>query len=95
MKREWKTKWVKALTSGKYKQGDGNLKHNERFCCLGVLRELGPKEQRTQVCENIEYLTGPQLAIYGLMHNEQKALGQLNDDQVPFEVIAGLINEAL
>ena len=40
-------KWVKALLSGKYKQGQGLLKlkqtdHNNaiRHCCLGVLCEL-------------------------------------------------------
>ncbi len=38
-------KWVKALRSGKYKQGQGLLKqkdHNNviRHCCLGVLCEL-------------------------------------------------------
>jgi len=38
-------KWIKALRSGKYKQGKGYLKQftskNEpRHCCLGVLCEL-------------------------------------------------------
>lgn len=38
-------RWVKALRSGKYKQGRNNLRslHNE-FCCLGVLCELAVKE---------------------------------------------------
>jgi hypothetical protein len=38
-------KWIKALQSGKYKQGEGYLKQinsrgKTRHCCLGVLCEL-------------------------------------------------------
>jgi hypothetical protein len=45
MKKDIAKKWVKALRSGKYKQGKGYLKQftskNEpRHCCLGVLCEL-------------------------------------------------------
>ena len=29
-------KWVKALRSGKYRQGRGSLKWDGRYCCLGV-----------------------------------------------------------
>ena len=29
------------MRSGKYKQGTGNLKRNNLFCCLGVLVEIG------------------------------------------------------
>ena len=32
-------KWVRALRSGKYKQGRDYLKEGERYCCLGVLQE--------------------------------------------------------
>lgn len=36
-----KQKWVKALRSGKYKQGRGMLRNNDNeFCCLGVLCDL-------------------------------------------------------
>lgn len=45
MRREIAKKWVKALRSGKYKQGRSNLKQfnqkgEPRHCCLGVLCEL-------------------------------------------------------
>jgi hypothetical protein len=46
MKKEVAKKWVKALRSGKYKQGDGCLKQTDTkknktyHCCLGVLCEL-------------------------------------------------------
>lgn len=32
--------WVAALRSGKYKQGVGGLRRDDRFCCLGVLCEI-------------------------------------------------------
>ena len=30
-------KWLKALRSGEYKQGEGALRNRNRFCCLGVM----------------------------------------------------------
>ena len=43
-------KWVKALRSGKYKQGRGVLKHNREnktfHCCLGVLCEIYNDQMR-------------------------------------------------
>lgn len=40
-----KTKWIKALRSGKYTQGQGSLKSSDdpktaTFCCLGVLADI-------------------------------------------------------
>jgi hypothetical protein len=32
--------WVAALRSGDYKQGRGQLRKNDRYCCLGVLCDL-------------------------------------------------------
>jgi hypothetical protein len=41
MKQELKEKWIAALRSGKYKQGQGLLRSaNDRYCCLGVLCEV-------------------------------------------------------
>ena len=46
MKKKNATKWVKALRSGKFKQGCGWLVHDycganeRRHCCLGVLAEI-------------------------------------------------------
>jgi hypothetical protein len=39
-----KKRWIKALRSGKYKQGSGRLQEDGKFCCLGVLCELMPKD---------------------------------------------------
>lgn len=33
---EFKTKWVEALRSREYEQGNGYLHNNGKFCCLGV-----------------------------------------------------------
>lgn len=40
-------KWVKALRSGKYKQGFCQLRRGDSYCCLGVLCEVlkVPKKQ--------------------------------------------------
>ena len=46
MKKDIKDKWVKALRSGKYKQGTGYLINSSndggqcKHCCLGVLCDL-------------------------------------------------------
>lgn len=45
MNPEVKKLWVKALRSGKYKQGTGVLhRTDDRFCCLGVLCEVAIKQ---------------------------------------------------
>ncbi len=41
MDKQLKTKWLKALRSGRYKQGMGCLKNvNGEYCCLGVLARI-------------------------------------------------------
>ena len=37
-------KWLKALRSGKYKQGKGTLEDEGKFCCLGVLQKIANGE---------------------------------------------------
>ena len=43
MKKTVMQKWVSALLSGKYKQGDGFLKKGGKYCCLGVLCDISKK----------------------------------------------------
>lgn len=42
--KKFKTKWMKALRSGEYKQGFGTLKEEldgiVKYCCLGVAGEI-------------------------------------------------------
>ena len=40
MNKKIKAKWLKALRSGKFKQGKDQLRLGNRFCCLGVLCEI-------------------------------------------------------
>jgi hypothetical protein len=40
MKKALKKKWVRALRSGKYKQGERYLRKGDAFCCLGVLADV-------------------------------------------------------
>lgn len=45
MKKEIADKWIAALESGEYKQGQNVLRSDDGFyCCLGVLCELAVKE---------------------------------------------------
>lgn len=50
MKQNVMKKWVKALLSGKYKQGRGLLKQQDKnkisYCCLGVLCEIYNEDMR-------------------------------------------------
>jgi hypothetical protein len=52
MDKKLRNKWIKALTSGEYKQGRSHLKvvdgkGNAKYCCLGVLCEVaGIKEDK-------------------------------------------------
>jgi len=47
--QEIKEKWIEALLSGNYKQGQNYLRDSgEQFCCLGVLCDLYVKEGHGQ-----------------------------------------------
>jgi len=47
MNSKIKKLWLKALRSGKYKQGRGQLKtHENKFCCLGVLCDIHSKQTK-------------------------------------------------
>lgn len=40
MNNDIKAKWLEALRSGEYEQGENWLQANGKYCCLGVLCEL-------------------------------------------------------
>lgn len=52
MTPEFKAKWLDALRSGKYQQGQGTLNRDGKMCCLGVLCDIAGYEWR-QV-ENVD-----------------------------------------
>lgn len=43
MKKRQMERWVKALRSGKFKQGKGALCSDNKYCCLGVLCEINKR----------------------------------------------------
>ena len=48
MNPDIKKKWIEALTSGEYLQGESHLRVGDRFCCLGVLCDIYMKEHPEQ-----------------------------------------------
>ncbi len=48
MNPEIKEKWVSALLSGKYDQGDGKLRSVNGYCCLGVLCDIYSHEHNQE-----------------------------------------------
>jgi hypothetical protein len=52
MNLEVKARWVAALRSGEYEQGNCQLNLQGRMCCLGVLCDLHAKETGAQWANN-------------------------------------------
>lgn len=83
-------RWIVALRSGKYEQGNGELESvdeekNMYYCCLGVLRHIvNPKDRR----QTGELLNRKQLKAYGLSDEMQYTLSAMNDDGISFKRIA-------
>lgn len=48
MNQQIKQRWIEALKSDEYRQGYEGLRHNDKFCCLGVLTDLYIKENGFQ-----------------------------------------------
>lgn len=40
MKKKIAKRWIAALRSGEYIQGRGQLRNQDKFCCLGILCNL-------------------------------------------------------
>lgn len=99
--------WLDALRSGKYRQGQGQLRQTDgnghnRFCCLGVLCDLavkdgGPKWNSERGPEN--HAAEPSakiLKFMGLTDNEVNDLIGLNDDELRnFKEIADYIEHVI
>lgn len=113
MKPYWKRRWVKALRSGNYLQGSSTLRRQipgerPRFCCLGVLCDIGVKApwEPFEIVLNVYTFKGnqnfaavlaqPILAQFGLSSTEQASLAALNDEEgMSFLEIADWIEEHL
>lgn len=85
MDAKLKTQWVKALRSGKYKQGSGALYDAGKYCCIGVLCRVagGKVHERNSVKiddKAIHYLLTPALRErFGLPESQELALAHMND----------------
>lgn len=91
MNKRLKAKWVKALRSGKYKQGAGSLtmklpSGESGFCCLRVLREIDPA--LTTCDEGGCYLNEH---VIGIPITTQMTLAAYNDNGKSFNWIASNI----
>jgi hypothetical protein len=106
MKKSVAMKWVKALKSGKFKQGQSKLQRDNKFCCLGVLCKIAPKEVTLNTTgktgklkgftlfdqENVLKWSGMQSAL-GVISYCVPSLAEHNDKEVPFKLIAALIKK--
>lgn len=105
--KAFKKKWVDALKSGKYTQGKGYLKLDNEYCCLGVAAEISGLKTISGACllstgQGVHGLSKIPAIIRGKPFKGDKrynpvveGLVDMNDGDVPFEVIAGVINEYL
>jgi hypothetical protein len=106
---ELKAKWVAALRSGEYKQGNGRLKRyyfrteEPAFCCLGVLCDVVKPEGWDGEVHNFsgkstqqEYPNLNSMKELGIYPSAVKALAKMNDeDKLPFNKIADYIEKNL
>lgn len=71
--------WIKALKSGKYKQGNAKLynKDEDSYCCLGVYQKI-----HNVKCGSVSYLTRPHSRtsiVESIPYKLQELLADLND----------------
>lgn len=107
MNFEVKKEWLEALRSGKYQQGNQELRTVEgRFCCLGVLCDLYSRKFQVPWDERKfqRELSYPPMEVRmwaGLEHEDpmipsvNHSLSYLNDDGKTFDEIAKYIEEEL
>lgn len=83
-KKGLKARWMAALTGGKYKQGKGQLKVEQKngksalYCCLGVLCDISPAVAKRNTCGVV--LESVAFDYVGISRKEMNQLVSLNDD---------------
>jgi hypothetical protein len=107
MKKEWATKWIKALRSGKYKQAKKCLRKDNAYCCLGVLTKLlNPKHEDLKgdlrskglelpedVMEITGVTSGKGKCDFTIVSTWQPDLARYNDNGYSFKEIADIIEK--
>ena len=105
MNQSIKEKWVAALRSGKYQQGAGYLRRDDKFCCLGVLCDVLGKRWYTEVdgswsvrrggVVNSGVLPYPLREELKIEYGAMNGLAKMNDRGKSFKVIANWIEKNL
>lgn len=96
MNKRLKAKWLRALRSGEYAQGNGRLKDGKRYCCLGVLLAV---KGGVEVGRYGLYGHLPAKHSCGLSDEIQETLAGMNDGRLgkpySFTQIANFIEKNL
>jgi hypothetical protein len=97
MTKELKQKWVAALRSGEFKQGEGCL-YDERtnsYCCLGVCAVLMGYDKSTlkKPVTLPDYSATPEKTWEAIVGKNYETLIAMNDKSVPFTEIADYIDK--
>lgn len=93
LKPTFKKAWVKALRSGKYEQGVGELKGPQgKYCCLGVACQI---DKKAKDWVGGGFPESRDRERWGLGSQDMYELSDLNDSGVSFVEIAGLIENGL
>lgn len=92
MDKKLKTNWVKALRSGRYRQGQGALKNSDgAYCCLGVLAAIQGAKWTGKWTGGVPTIKGKTVGLRdeeenllsptfcGLAKRTQEHLAKLND----------------
>ena len=106
MNPQIKQKWVDALRSGEYQQGQYCLRTDNGFCCLGVLCDLYGKENNVEWNGDMFQDMVVVLPLFVVewsgivnsnpyVNDEISTLGELNDKGSTFEQIADVIEKQL
>jgi hypothetical protein len=85
MKADLKTKWIEALRSGEYEQGQSFLREGDKFCCLGVLCDLKEPANWRRSGDSYDYVVGSDASM-GLLPFSLKAETGING-QIESEIV--------
>jgi hypothetical protein len=107
---EVKELWVTALRSGTYQQGQGALRRDDTYCCLGVLCDLYAQVHPTakwsdrvspqgfMAGQGSDFYASPPAVVHewsGLPSEAVSWLIHMNDGSAPFHQIADRIEATL
>lgn len=106
MDSELKTRWIKALESGKYKKGTHYLCENDNYCCLGVLADIenlfdnfSIENEKKSIKGHLSLLPQDIANYYGLGPKNgstfQLDLAMINDRTDTFDEVIEYIKETL